>query len=95
MPDMAKTQSIMTDINASPTSSSGHHVHTHRSASSPRKAINGSHSTAIKGSECPFIIEFVMVEGINFKCMAYLDKNETWRNAYNNAELIEPVRVLG
>jgi len=68
---------------------------THRSTLFSRKDVKGGHSAAVKDSECPFIIEFVMVEGINFKCMAYQDKNETWRNAYNNAELIEPIRVLG
>jgi hypothetical protein len=80
---------------ASPTKSAGRHTRAHRGALFSRKAVNNCHSKMAKGSDCPFIIEFVMVEGINFKCMAYQDKNDTWRNAYNNAELMEPVRVLG
>lgn len=85
----------MSDSKASQAKSAGRHTRSHRSALFSRRAVNDHHSTTVKGSECPFIIEFVMVEGINFKCMAYLDKNDTWRNAYNNTELMEPIRVLG
>jgi hypothetical protein len=42
----------------------------------------------------PFIIRFVMVQGVNFTCMAYRDENGRWRNAQNNDELPQPVRVL-
>lgn len=85
----------MSDSKASPPKSAGHYPRSHRSALFSRPAANDSNSTPFRCSESPFIIEFVMVEGINFKCMAYLDKNDIWRNAYNNAELMEPVRVLG
>jgi hypothetical protein len=90
-----KTQNVMSNSKAGPAKPTGSHTRTHRSVLFSRKAVKHSASTMVSSSDCPFIIEFVMVEGINFKCMAYLDQNDIWRNAYNNTELMEPIRVLG
>jgi hypothetical protein len=85
----------MSDSKASPAKSTRSDPRTHRRSLFSRAASKNHHSPTVKGSECPFVVEFVMVEGINFVCMAYLDKNDVWRNAYNNVELLEPIRVLG
>lgn len=38
-------------------------------------------------TEGPFVIEFFMVEGAGFRCMAYCDQDGKWRNAFNHREL--------
>lgn len=43
----------------------------------------------------PFTIEFFMVQGIGFKCMAYREGDGKWRGAFDNEELPGTVRVLG
>jgi len=47
-----------------------------------------------KNNQPPFITKFVMVQGVGFVCMAYQDEKGKWRNAGNNSELPQPVRVL-
>jgi len=47
-----------------------------------------------KDDRSPFLVEFVMVQGVGFVCMAYRDEDGKWRNAYSNDELPQPVRVL-
>lgn len=42
----------------------------------------------------PFVVEFFMVRGTDFVCMAYFDKDGKWRNAYSNIELRRVVCVL-
>jgi hypothetical protein len=44
--------------------------------------------------DSPFIIEFFLVQGIGFKCMAYLDPEGRWRRAFDNQELCGFIRVL-
>lgn len=43
----------------------------------------------------PFIHEFFMVQGTDFKCMAYCNGDGKWRGAFDNKELPGAVRVLG
>jgi hypothetical protein len=43
---------------------------------------------------CPFIVEFFMVRGAGFRCMAYRDANGKWRSAYNNEELPGDICIL-
>lgn len=42
----------------------------------------------------PFIIEFFMVQGTGFRCMAYRNDDGTWRGAFDNEELPGAIRVL-
>lgn len=45
-------------------------------------------------SDSPFIFEFFLVQGVNFRCMAYRDGTGKWRGAFNNMELPGFIRVL-
>jgi hypothetical protein len=42
----------------------------------------------------PFIIEFFMVQGAGFRCMAYRNHDGKWRGAFDNEELPGAIRVL-
>jgi hypothetical protein len=42
----------------------------------------------------PFVVEFFMVRGIDFVCMAYFDENCKWRNAFSHAELYGVTHIL-
>jgi hypothetical protein len=43
----------------------------------------------------PFILEFFMVQGSGFRCMAYRNQDGKWRGAFDNEELPGAIRVLG
>ncbi len=45
-------------------------------------------------SRSPFVLEFFMVEGVGFRCMAYCDKDGKWRNAFTNEELFGDIYIL-
>jgi hypothetical protein len=42
----------------------------------------------------PFIIEFFMVQGAGFRCMAYKEDDGKWHEAFNNEILPGAIRVL-
>jgi len=42
----------------------------------------------------PFLVEFFLVQGINFCCMAYLDADGKWRGAFDKQELFGVLRVV-
>lgn len=42
----------------------------------------------------PFLVEFFMVQGAGYRCMAYHDQDGKWRMAFNNEELRGNIRVL-
>ena len=42
----------------------------------------------------PFTLEFFMVQGSGFICMAYLKDDGKWRGAFDNRELPGAIRVL-
>jgi hypothetical protein len=42
---------------------------------------------AIEQDMSPFLVEFFMVQGMGFRCMAYRDDEGRWRRAFDNAEL--------
>lgn len=42
----------------------------------------------------PFLIEFFVVQGTGFRCVAYCDTEGRWRNAFNNEELFGEIRIL-
>ena len=42
----------------------------------------------------PFLIEFFVVQGPNFRCVAYCDQEGCWHNAFNNEELFGDIQIL-
>jgi len=42
----------------------------------------------------PFIRQFYMVQGINFRCLAYCDQQGIWHDAINQEELFGDLRIL-
>ncbi|HTV41205.1 MAG TPA: hypothetical protein VMF08_11560 [Candidatus Sulfotelmatobacter sp.] len=42
----------------------------------------------------PFILEFFMVQGSGFRCMAYRNDDGKWRGAFDNEVLPGAIRVL-
>ena len=42
----------------------------------------------------PFIVEYFMVQGVGFRCMAYRNNDGKWRRAFDDRELPGAVRVL-
>jgi hypothetical protein len=42
----------------------------------------------------PFILEFFMVQGSGYICMAYRNHDGKWRGAFDNKELPGAIRVL-
>ncbi len=54
----------------------------------------GPAGEAPAGPPPPFIIDFRLVQGIGFKCMAYRDQDGIWREAAGNDELPEPLQIL-
>lgn len=42
----------------------------------------------------PFVLEFFMVQGIGFQCMAYLGGDGKWHQAFNGQELPGMIRLL-
>jgi hypothetical protein len=43
----------------------------------------------------PFDLEFFMVQGSGFRCMAYRNHDGKWRGAFDDEELPGAIRVLG
>lgn len=42
----------------------------------------------------PFLIEFFVVQGVGFHCVAYCDSEGQWRDAFNNEELFGDIQIL-
>jgi hypothetical protein len=42
---------------------------------------------AVEADASPFLLEFFMVQGFGFRCMAYRDDDGRWRSAFDNQEL--------
>jgi hypothetical protein len=49
---------------------------------------------AQQDGESPFLVEFYMVQGPGFKCMAYCDGSGTWHEAFGHITLPGKIRVL-
>jgi hypothetical protein len=49
---------------------------------------------AVQDAASPFLVEFFMVQGIGFQCMAYRNSDGKWRGAFDNRELPGAIRVL-
>lgn len=49
----------------------------------------------VKEAASPFLVEFFMVQGAGFQCMAYRNSDGKWRGAFDNRELPGAIRVLG
>jgi hypothetical protein len=43
----------------------------------------------------PFELEFFMVQGCGYRCMAYRNADGKWRGAFDGEELPGAIRVLG
>lgn len=48
-----------------------------------------------KNGDSPFLVEFFMVQGIGFKCMAWMGYDGKWRTAFENQILPGLIRVVG
>jgi hypothetical protein len=53
------------------------------------KPVSGKHDET-----SPFLVEFFLVQGVGFQCMAYKDFDGKWHHAFNNKELPGRIRVL-
>lgn len=42
-----------------------------------------------------FNFDFVLVQGVGFRCIAYRDQEGMWREAFNHREILGQVQVLG
>jgi hypothetical protein len=42
----------------------------------------------------PFIVEFFMVQGTGFRCMAYCDEKGGWHDAFNHEQLFGDIQIL-
>lgn len=45
-------------------------------------------------ADSPFVYEFFLVQGPDYRCMAYRDGHGKWRAAFNHFELPGSVQVL-
>ncbi|HEX3624541.1 MAG TPA: hypothetical protein VH280_03855 [Verrucomicrobiae bacterium] len=71
-----------------------------RSTTSKYRAVishlTGGHKADVvaKDATSPFLVEFFMVQGMGFQCMAYRNADGKWRGAFDNRELPGAIRVL-
>ena len=56
---------------------------------------HGAKAEARHDEASPFLVEFFMVQGVGFKCMAYLGFDGKWHGAFDNRVLPGSIRVLG
>jgi hypothetical protein len=49
---------------------------------------------AVDDAASPFLVEFFMVQGTGFQCMAYRNSDGKWRGAFDNRELPGAIHVL-
>jgi len=49
---------------------------------------------AVMDAESPFLVEFFMVQGRGFKCMAYRNRDGKWRGAFDNEELPGSIHIM-
>jgi hypothetical protein len=55
----------------------------------------GPKATAtISNESSPFLVEFFMVQGMGFRCMAYCGGDGKWRSAFRNEELRGKIYIL-
>jgi len=47
-----------------------------------------------RSESSPFTVEFFMVQGLGFRCMAYCGEDGKWRSAFGNNRLFGPVFIL-
>ncbi len=50
--------------------------------------------TEYRSADAPFLCEFFLVQGENYRCMAYRDTGGKWRAAFNHFELPGAVQIL-
>jgi hypothetical protein len=62
-----------------------------------KRAIKRHHTQPVGADSdktSPFLLEFFMVQGAGFRCMAYRNGDGKWRGAFNNEELPGAIRIL-
>lgn len=47
-----------------------------------------------RNADSPFVYEFFLVQGTDYRCMAYRDGHGKWRAAFSHSELPGSVRIL-
>jgi hypothetical protein len=55
---------------------------------------NPAVSTDRSTDTLPALVDFVVVQGIGFRCVAYRDAEGCWHNAFNNEELFGEIHIL-
>lgn len=55
---------------------------------------NGVRSIGQEEGASPFVLEYFMVQGSGYICMAYRNDDGKWRGAFDNRELPGAIRVL-
>ena len=50
--------------------------------------------TEYRNADSPFTCEFFLVQGDDYRCMAYRDNSGKWRAAFNHLELPGAVQIL-
>lgn len=40
------------------------------------------------------VMQFLLVQGINFRCVAFCDQQGRWRDAFNREELFGDIHIL-
>jgi hypothetical protein len=58
------------------------------------RLVGGDTVAAADNAASPFLVEFFMVQGMGFQCMAYRSPDGIWRSAFDNRELPGAIRVL-
>jgi hypothetical protein len=58
------------------------------------RLVGENSAAAAKDAASPFLVEFFMVQGAGFRCMAYRNPDGIWRGAFDNRELPGAIRVL-
>jgi len=58
------------------------------------QSLKSRSASAAHDELSPFTVEFFWVQTIGHRCMAYLDYEGKWHEAFNGAEIPGPVRVL-
>lgn len=58
--------------------------------------VAGLHNSepTVHDAASPFLVEFFMVQGMGFVCMAYRNSDGKWRGAFDNRELPGSIRIL-
>ena len=57
-------------------------------------ARTSEYAAEYRNADSPFVSEFFLVQGTDYRCMAYRDSHGKWRAAFSHSEVPGSVRVL-